>query len=56
VLGAIQTVPVIPESEFSKRETKNRLLCADIAIDQSKPFNTEVSPKKKSSEAATEQE
>jgi hypothetical protein len=34
------------ESEFSKRETRNRLLGADIATDQTKPFNTDVSPRK----------
>jgi hypothetical protein len=34
------------ESEFSKRETRNRLLDADIATDQTKPFNTGVSPRK----------
>jgi hypothetical protein len=43
------------ESEFSKRETRNKLLGADITTDQIKPFNTDVSPKK-SSEATTEEE
>jgi hypothetical protein len=42
------------ESEFSKRETRNRLLGADIATDQTKTFNTDNSPRK-SSEAATEE-
>jgi hypothetical protein len=43
------------ESEFSKRETRKRLFDADIATDQTKPFNTDVSPRK-SSEATTEEE
>ena len=34
------------ESEFSKRGTRNWLLGADIATDQTKPSNTEVSPRK----------
>ena len=34
------------ESELSKRETRNRLLGADIATDQTKPLNTDVSPRK----------
>jgi hypothetical protein len=34
------------ESELSKRETRNGLLGADIATDQTKTFNTEVSPRK----------
>ena len=34
------------ESELSKREMRNRLLGADIAADQTKPFNTDVSPRK----------
>jgi hypothetical protein len=34
------------ESEFSKPETRNRLLGVDIATDQTKPFNTDVSPRK----------
>jgi hypothetical protein len=34
------------ESELSKRETTNGLLGADIATEQTKPFNTEVSTKK----------
>jgi hypothetical protein len=34
------------ESHFSKRGTRNRLLGTDIATDQTKPFNTEVSPRK----------
>ena len=42
------------ESEFSKRQTRNRLPGADIATDQSKTFNTDNSPRK-SSEAATEE-
>ena len=42
------------ESEFSKRETRNRLPGADIATDQSKTFNTDNAPRK-SSEAATEE-
>ena len=33
------------ESEFSKRETRNRLRDADIATDQTKPFNADVSPR-----------
>ena len=42
------------ESEFSKRETRNRLPGADTATDQTKTFNTDNSPRK-SSEAATEE-
>jgi hypothetical protein len=42
------------ESEFSKRETRNRLPGSDIATDQSKTFNTDNSPRK-SSGAATEE-
>jgi len=42
------------ESEFSKRETRNRLPGADIATDQTKTFITDNSPRK-SSEAATEE-
>jgi hypothetical protein len=34
------------ESEDSKRRTRNRLLSADLAIDQTKPFNTEISLEK----------
>jgi hypothetical protein len=34
------------ESEFSMRETRNGLLSADIATVQTKPFNTDVSPRK----------
>jgi hypothetical protein len=34
------------ESDFSKRETRNGLLGADIETDQTKPFNTEVSSRK----------
>jgi hypothetical protein len=34
------------ESELSKPETKNGLLDADIATDQTKTFKTEVSPRK----------
>jgi len=34
------------ESELSKRETKNGLLGAENVTDQTKPFNTEVSPRK----------
>jgi hypothetical protein len=34
------------ESELSKPETKNGLLGTDIATDQTKIFNTEVSPRK----------
>ena len=34
------------ESEFSKREPRNRLLGADITTDQIKPFNTDDSPRK----------
>jgi hypothetical protein len=34
------------ESNFSKRKTRNRLLGADIATDQTKPFNPGVSSKK----------
>jgi hypothetical protein len=34
------------ESELSKRETRNGLLGADNATDQTKAFNTEVSPRK----------
>jgi hypothetical protein len=33
------------ESELSKREMRNRLLGADIATDQTRTFNTEVSPR-----------
>jgi hypothetical protein len=32
------------ESELSKRETRNGLFGADIATDQTNPFNTEVFP------------
>jgi hypothetical protein len=42
------------ESELSERETRNSLLGADIATDQTKPFKNEVSPK--SSETTTEEE
>jgi len=34
------------ESELSKRETREKLLGADIATDQTKPFNNDVSPRK----------
>ena len=34
------------DSEFLKRETRDGLLGADIASGQTKPFNTEVSPRK----------
>ena len=34
------------ESQLKKRETRNRLLGADIATDQTKPFNTDVFPRK----------
>jgi hypothetical protein len=34
------------ESELSKPETRNELAGADIATDQTKTFNTEVSPRK----------
>jgi len=34
------------KSEFSKPETRNRLLGVDIATDQTKPFNTDVSSRK----------
>ena len=34
------------ESEPSTRKARNRLLGADIATDQTKPFNTDVSPRK----------
>jgi hypothetical protein len=34
------------ESELSKHETRNGLIGADIATDQTKTFNTEVSPRK----------
>jgi hypothetical protein len=33
------------KAEFSKRETRNRLHGADIATDQTKLFNTDVSPR-----------
>ena len=42
------------ESEFSKRETRNRLPGAEIATDQTKTFITDNSPRK-SSEAATDE-
>jgi hypothetical protein len=37
------------ESDFQKRETRNRLLGADSATDQTNPFNTDVSQEKSSS-------
>jgi hypothetical protein len=48
------------ESEFSKRKTRNRafnrLLGADIATDQTKPFRTDVSPRKETSSEANKEE
>jgi hypothetical protein len=42
------------ESKLSKCETRNRLLGADIAKDQTKPFNTDVCSRN-SSESTTEE-